>query len=40
MIHFHNGGDTLSRAQPQDWNVRRIRDRIAIKRNDLECVAR
>ena len=40
MIHFHNGGDTFSRAQPQDRDLRRIRNGIAIEREDLKRVAR
>src|SRR5438552_6553484 len=40
MIHFHNGGDTFSRAQPQDRHLRRVRNGIAIERDDLKRVAR
>jgi len=36
MIHFHNGGDSFRRAQPQDRYLRRVRNRIAIERDDLK----
>jgi hypothetical protein len=40
MIHFHNGGDTFRRSQPQDRHLRRVRHGIAIERDDLKRVAR
>jgi hypothetical protein len=36
MIHFHNGADTFSRAQPQDRHLRRVRNGIAIESDDLK----
>src|SRR5438128_12279886 len=39
MIHFHNGGDTLACAKPQNRHVRGIRDRIAIEGHNLEGMA-
>src|SRR2546430_16495968 len=40
MIHFHNGGDTFRRAQPQDRHLRRIGNGIAIESDDLKRVTR
>jgi hypothetical protein len=40
MIHFHNGGNALSRPQPKDWHLRRVRNGIAIQRDDLKRVPR
>src|SRR5207249_11282425 len=36
MVHFHNGGDSFSRAQPEDRHLRRVRNRIAIECDDLK----
>src|SRR6516225_8874226 len=40
MIHFNDGGNTLCAAEPQNGDVGRIGDRVSIKRDDLEGMAR
>src|SRR5215469_1248538 len=39
MIHFYNSGNTLRCTQPQNGNMRGIRDRVSIERDDFEGVA-
>ena len=40
MIHLHDGGDALGGSQPKHRNLRGIRHRIAIERDDFETCGR